>query len=228
MLCGNKREQLSVAELLEELCTPGVPCDLPAVIARGDEITKGAPFPFLVPADQELVERLLWPLRNAKCMYVLGQYLGTIALCGMVAEMSALLLFDISEVSFGGQPLLQVTERMVFGRSFERLGQKKRVEVLKASGLIDSEVEDSFKLIRETRNRCLHLYSTQHEKLDHDAKALYHAAARILVYVLGQDLREGALMLRPALRKHLEARGVVRVPTEAESVLGPSSRPQRN
>src|SRR5688572_33078991 len=41
----------------------------------------------VVPAPQQLLEKLLWPLRFAKGSYVLENYAGSIALCGMAAEM---------------------------------------------------------------------------------------------------------------------------------------------
>ena len=55
---------------------------------------------------------------------MVGNYLAVIALSGMVAEMVAILLWELADV--------KLNERLVFGRTFERLGQERGIEILLA------------------------------------------------------------------------------------------------
>ena len=68
-----------------------------SLIKRYKEISKEKVRFFAAPAEERILNKLVWPLRNAKASYMVGNYLGTIALCGMVSEMVAILLFDISD-----------------------------------------------------------------------------------------------------------------------------------
>ena len=72
--------------------------DLTKFIERYRKITateKKVPFR-IVPDEPRIVARILLPLRHAKASYVIGNLLGTIALCGMVAEMAAILTFELA------------------------------------------------------------------------------------------------------------------------------------
>ena len=90
----------------------------------------------VVPAEPNIQDRIISPLHQARVSYVLGNFVGTIALCGSVAEMLAILIWVISEVSIAGKPIDDQTETKVFGRPFEKLGQERRVSVLFGMGLI--------------------------------------------------------------------------------------------
>jgi hypothetical protein len=57
---------------------------------------------------------------------MVGNYLAVIALCGMVAEMVAILHWELSEPKLNGQPM----------SAFEKLGQERRVRVLSAYGIL--------------------------------------------------------------------------------------------
>jgi hypothetical protein len=50
------------------------------------------------------LDRLVWPLRHAKASYMVGNYLAVIALTGMVAEMVALLQWEVAEISLNCRP----------------------------------------------------------------------------------------------------------------------------
>ena len=48
---------------------------------------------FFAPDEPRILDKLIWPLRNAKGAFMVGNYLGTITLSGLVAEMVAILLW---------------------------------------------------------------------------------------------------------------------------------------
>jgi hypothetical protein len=99
-------------------------------------------------------------------------------------------------------------EAALFGSSFEKLGQERRVRVLTAYGLIPTKVAEMFETIRAIRRRYLHLWSQDHDRLAGDAVACFHAAIGLVVTVIGQDVKDGAIVLNPHLVKYLERQGM--------------------
>lgn len=99
-------------------------------------------------------------------------------------------------------------EKALFGTTFERLGQYRRVRILKAYGMIESDVADDFDTIRRTRNQYLHLWSHEHSRLPEDAVDCFHAAIRLAIEAIGQDFKDGRVVLKPALVKYLEQKGM--------------------
>ena len=191
------------------LCTPGVDSEVAALVRRYREIS-AEPEPLCAaPADERILEKLVWPLLHAKGSYMVGNYLGTISLCGMVCEMLAILIFEVAEPEMDGARMNEASQRNLFGSSFEKLGQDRRVSILHAYGLISEELKSSFTRVRLKRREYLHLWSKEYDKLAGEAVECYRDVLTILVFVLGQDIRNGKLMLDPKLTKYLRAHGVL-------------------
>ncbi len=74
-----------------------------------------------------------------------------------------------------------------------------------------------FDTIRLSRRKYLHLWSQDHERLAQDAVACFHAAIGLVVAVIGQDVKNGALLLNPKLVKYLERPGIYEPPPETET-----------
>src|SRR5262245_12785048 len=89
-------------QILDFMVTPGVPADPATVQSRYQQITREQPPLVAPPLEDRILTQLIWPLRHAKASYIVGNYLGTIALTGIVAEMSAILLFELAEISING------------------------------------------------------------------------------------------------------------------------------
>ena len=99
-------------------------------------------------------------------------------------------------------------QESVFGRKFEKLGQERRVEILHAYGVIDDEIKEAFNLIRTTRRRYLHLWSQDHDRLPPDSMETFFAATSIAVSVIGQNIKDGKIILNPSIVKYLQQKGV--------------------
>jgi hypothetical protein len=52
-----------------------------------------------------------------------------------------MLEWDCADVEIDGRMMSRTEERCLFGSEFERLGQERRVEVLRAYGVIDEETK---------------------------------------------------------------------------------------
>jgi hypothetical protein len=194
--------------ILSFLCPPGTPSDSASLIERYKRISTEPVRLFAAPTEPRILEKLVWPLRHAKASYIVGNNLAVVALCGMVSEMVALLLWQLTEAVLNGRPMNPDDEAALFGSSFERLGQERRIRVLTAYGVVTPEVVAMFDTIRVIRRRYLHLWSQDHERLPDDAVACFHAAIGLVVTAVGQDIKEGALVLNPKLVKYLERQGM--------------------
>jgi hypothetical protein len=158
-----------------------------------------------VPTGLEILTKLTWPIRNAIISYLLGNFLGTIAQCGMVAEMTTILIFEIAEKSIGNEPMNEAQQIKIFGTQFEKLGQERRIGVLKAFKLIDDNVERLFNSIKNTRRQYLHFYSKSHDKLPDDANLIIRNTLEILSIVIGQGIQDGRLIINPSLIKKINS-----------------------
>jgi len=200
---GVKKEEVRPEHILNFLCAPGGENAIEDLIERYKRVSVESPRLFVAPAEKRLLERLIWPLRYAKGGFMVGNFLGTISLCGMVAEMAAVLLFDVSRVQLNTAPLDEEKQKALFGSTFERLGQERRVEILITYGLIDQPLKAAFDLIRTKRRRYLHLWSADHMALEQDAIECFKAAVVVVVSALGLSVHEGKVILRQEILDYL-------------------------
>jgi hypothetical protein len=200
--------------ILSFLCPPGTPADSASLVERYKQISTEPVRLFAAPAEPRILEKLVWPLRHAKASYIVGNNLAVVALCGMVSEMVAVLLWQLTEANLNGQPMTSEDEAALFGSSFEKLGQERRVRVLQAYGVISPNVVEMFDTIRLTRRKYLHLWSQDHDRLPDDAVACFHAAIGLVVTAIGQDIKDGAVVLNPRLVKYLKRQGMYEPPPE--------------
>lgn len=150
-------------DLFKFLCTPGVSPFLPDLIERYKEISQEKPRLFVAPADQNMLEKVVWPLRNAKASYFVGNYLSTVALCGVVAEMMAIFLYEVAQIE--GKAIKTKKGYKLNSEWFEKKSQERRVEALSTNNIIDRSIALKFDTIREIRRKYLHRWSVDHSKI---------------------------------------------------------------
>lgn len=200
--------------ILSFLCQPGIPADANSLVDRYKTISTGPVRLFAAPAEPRSLEKLVWPLRHAKASYVVGNNLAVVALCGLVSEMVAVLLWELAEASLNGRPMTAEDEAALFGSTFEKLGQDRRVKVLASYGLVAPSVVSMFDAVRLARRKYLHLWSQDHDRLSEDAVACFHAGIGLVVAAIGQDIKDGAIVLNPRLVKYLQRQGIYEPPQE--------------
>ena len=89
-------DELETSDLIRLLCAPSGHLKPAALIERYKRISSAAREPAILPALPILIEKVVTPLVNAKVAFIAGNPLGTIALCGFVAEMIALTLYEMA------------------------------------------------------------------------------------------------------------------------------------
>ena len=162
----------------------------------------------IVPFEPQLLEKLFWPLRSAKVAYVLGNPLGTIALCGVIGEMVTVLTFDLE------CPWDDARQQQEFGSKFELLEQSKRIKELKKRKLILDDWVNVLTELGGIRRRYLHLFSQREERLNHDAVRAYRIALGLLSQRIGQRFDNGRLVLNDKVVEFLRKRGFVNATIE--------------
>lgn len=175
------------------------------ILERYVEATTDDSHTAIVPHTKEIFERLLKPLRSAKKCYCLGDYAATIALCGTVGEMLAILLWKINDVRLKGNPITEQDENGIFGSSFENLGQDKRLKILKTFGHITETQRDNFDIIRKSRKPYLHLWTTDLKNEQADSLDVFKKSFQLFKEVTGIGLADaGTVKVNPLLMKLFE------------------------
>jgi hypothetical protein len=136
-------------------------------------------------------------LRHAKTSYMLGNYVGSIALCGLVAETMAILIYELNTDS--------AQER----EEFEDLDQYRRVAILKERALITPTLVQRFGDIRGMRKQYLHVWTSTGSRVQEDARRSYAIATELVREAMSIKFSEGRVILPPKVAEYLKARGVV-------------------
>ena len=170
----------TLEQVLEFLSAPRSPSDIGSLVRRYKEAKRELAVDVVI-AHPKIFEKILWPLRQATASYMLGSYVAVIALCGMVAEMLAIFRWDLSGV--------KIEEESVFGRTFEKLGQERRIKILLAYQQISKQSKDSFDEIRETRRRYLHFWSKDRtpDEEQKDALKVFHKVISLMPLIFEDE-----------------------------------------
>lgn len=160
----------------------------------------------IVPNEQKLVERLLKPLKSAKRLYCLGEFLGTVALSGLVGESLAMLVYRMHRIQLGGKQIEKGQEQQLFGRDFDALDQSRRIEILRCLGLITDPKKQLFSDLRGTRNKYLHLWEVDSSQLEGDAKKSFLSTLRLFKEISGVDIgQSGEFIMVPQLLEYIRS-----------------------
>lgn len=216
--------------LLEFLCSPTLSADLERFKADYDAASQPETHNpvFRAPYKPEILDRLVWPLRHAKASFMLGNYLGTIALCGLVSEVAAILLWEFAGVHIKGAPMDEAAQKGAFGSSFERLGQERRISVLKTFGVIDDQVAEWLATVKNVRRAHLHFFSNVPPRPREDALQVYSATLAITFHIIGpealkrQDIHDTQVM-RLMMAHARENRPIVVRERKGRTMEDPSS-----
>lgn len=97
-------------------------------------------------------------------------------------------------------------QERLFGRTFEKLGQERRAQVLRGLGVIDPATTATFDSLKKIRNKYLHLWSYPHESIEADARNALDLARKALGTVLTVSIENGVVSLHPALDAYLDGK----------------------
>ncbi len=163
-----------------------------------------------MPHSSKLFERLISPLKSAKRSYCFGEYLATIELSAHVGEMLSQLAWKMTPVTHNQKRMTDEFEKNVFGRSFEKLGQDRRLKILRAFGAISEHQYNDFTKIKNERRIYFHLWSKCTENIKMDSLSSYKGALRLIRDILQVGISQqepGKVTVNPLSVKYLEDLG---------------------
>ena len=158
----------------------------------------------VVPCDKRLNAKLVAPLRQAYAAFLLGNFLGTLALCGLISEMLTIFRFEIARFQVNGHDMTVEDQEGIFGKRFERLGQDRRISILETYGVINNEVATSLRKIYKIRNRYMHYWTKEHDALENDTFQALLAVIDSLLRIFPQYYEKGAMQIHPEILRYFE------------------------
>lgn len=183
-------------------------------------VERRTPLRAVLSSDPRIEHRLIFPLKNAKVAFMTGNYLGTIALCGLISEMISMLLFELNEPELDPASVRAAFAAIKAQRSFERLYQSQRLRVLKALKLVTPRQVKWFATVAEIRRRNLHFFRPDGgSKLE--ALKVYEAAVGLVYTVTREKGKRGKLASNPLLVEMLRRQG-----RTTKWVRKPASQPE--
>lgn len=177
-----------------------VPAD---VLARYVEISNEATYTPIFPYTDRLFERFLAPLKSAKRCYCFGDYLATIELSAHVGEMVTLLIWKITPLKLNEREMNASIEKAIMGGEFERLGQERRIDILKALGVLSDPDEKALDFLRGTRRRHFHFWDTTAANAKDDALQCFLKITSVVKNIFRIEYHDGSVSMNPQLLEYI-------------------------
>jgi hypothetical protein len=165
-------------------------------IRRYRTVTDQSDEPSLVPMHEVIMRHVIRPLAEAKKCYVLGMPVACIAQAGLVGEMVALWRFRMLREELGrlaADKLKDIPEVA----AFDKLGQERRVDVLKEHEPLDAEMVTSFGELRGIRREYMHFMVDEKKNADRDALRAMKHATKLVIRTLGLGIKDGMMVFPP-------------------------------
>lgn len=198
---------VSEEDLRRFLVQPRLDSSLDAIVRRYLEISQEGPNRIIM-APTGVLQQLIWPLRYAKGSYALGNYLGALALCGTVCEMSTVFMFECYNLYWGprnkGKIIKPQYAKWFAEGRFIKERQVDRVKFLTTLGLVTPEIRPLLDQVRQARARHLHI-EPDSESIASDAVTAYLNTVRVVTYALGLAIKDGKVALRPEVYAWIDA-----------------------
>lgn len=167
------------------------------------------PLRAIVSSDPRIEHRLIFPLKNAKVSFMTGNLIGTIALCGLIAEMISILLFEMHEPHLTRLQVDQAFKAVRSDPPFESLMQNKRARILKHLRLLTPNQARWLGTIAAIRRRQLHLFLPE-QGTEGEALAAYEAALGLVYTATREKGARTRISTNPLLIALLRRKGLTR------------------
>jgi len=166
---------------------------------------------YAVPAEVQILTKIVFPLKSAVGYYMLGNFIESIAISAMVAEMCAIFRFQIFRVTVNNRPIIYDEDEAKQLKKFEKMRQFDRTTSLLKFGLIDQKTKDRFDFVAQKRNQYVHKLSMDNQGIEVVAKEVFEAALEILLAITGLGVGNGKAVLDTRVLEYLKRKGFIQV-----------------
>lgn len=167
-----------------------------------------------IPQVDFLDKKIVKPLLQAQTSYMTANFIATIAMCGIVAEMLSNFTWEIYQPSLqlGRKPLTESMQKALFGRTVDDMTQEARLNVLEALDLVSPESVVKFKRVKDVRNQYIHFHKSNPEEKTQkqEAAELFRLVQELVCDVIGQDFSNGRFNINQATFAYLEKNGLIK------------------
>lgn len=169
----------------------GPPPDVGEIAERWRHVVPDGEMLAVVPAEQGIVSRIVWPLRSAVVAFGLGDNTAAVAMCGMAAEMTTMLWWLVDNPGKDGKG----------APSFAR-----RIDKMESCGVDASLVRD-LRQLKDWRRRMLHYWSPS--ITEEEAAECCRTAIRVAHEAVGPSgFSNGTVLFPQGLLDHLRRTGM--------------------
>lgn len=172
-------------------------------IERHDKVSGVSQKLKFIPSTSDITEKIIFPLKHAYADFLVGNFLGTIALSGMISEMIAILQFELNRFQIQGRDMTEADQAKLFGSKFEKLGQERRIKILEAYGVISNKLYEGMIEIKDVRRKYLHFWSHSHSNLEEDSLRVLSSAVDITMETFLQEFEDGGIKMKPELISYI-------------------------
>lgn len=158
---------------------------------------------YFIPTNPDILAKIVEPLNYAEEMFMLGNYLGTIALCGFLNEMITIVYYEMV--------LIENTCHNIKNElsSFERNGQSARIDKI-VKYPKGKTIEPLSRNLANKRKLYLHYFSQKNANIEDDALECYNEIIQIIKTITGLGIsrtQSGVTNIDPDFILYLEKKG---------------------
>lgn len=208
----NLSGEIDPVSLIKDLTFDRIdPKHLTRIKERYDRLNSNEGFIPIVPSEEQLLAKIVWPLKSAKNAYCLADYLACIALCGAVCEMVVIFLCDLAYEKFDITSMKSKHKKFFSNRTYEtkKCGQNIRIDNLRELEVITDAFADGAHRVRKIRNDYLHNLSKSYIHIEEDALTAYEESAQIVKATVGLPVDKGSIIVPNHLRDFVHDKGLI-------------------
>lgn len=156
----------------------------------------------ILPADLSEFNIIGILVKTAISSFIIRESIGTIASCGMIGEIMTKFLFKVWNETIQKQPLSKDNQKRLFGGTFGKQFQKRRIDILYELEIIDSSTKSFFDIVNEIRNDYLHIKKDL-TNVDNDAEKIWEHTTKILDHTFQMKIENKKIWINKHIRDHL-------------------------
>jgi len=156
----------------------------------------------ILPADLSEFNIIGMLLKTAISSFIIRDALSTIASCGMIGEIMTKFLFQVWNETIQKQPLTEDNQKRLFGGTFVKQFQKRRINILCELEIIDSSTKSFFDTVNVIRNDYLHIKKDL-TNVDNDAEKIWEHTNKMLEYTFQIKIENKKIWINKHISDHL-------------------------
>lgn len=193
-------DTVTEADILAYLLSPDSNNDhVASILQRYNEIAPSLRPLSVIPHEQRIETRIVFPFRAAIGSYLLGNHAAAIAMCGSVCESLTCLLYHFTVYHTTSCPPSKTK-----AEAFERLNQKDRINVLRILDRINDNQRNILIRVTKKRNAYLHTFSNAPADEHEDAMNCIQDTSKAFFTIFECQFEKGAVRFRPGVLEFLQ------------------------